>query len=309
MFSIISEGKTSNSIKKSIRFIFAMEGKGFMDVQQKAREIFPSLSSGQKKVAKYLLSHSHTFAVSSAQTLGKEIGVSETTIIRFCYSLGLSGFTELQKLIRNQLIFESSSLNEYHSSKLEVANQPNFMAQVMEQDIVSIKKTINNLSNDDFTKAVDKIVAADSVLISGHRLSFSAAHWLTFTLRLVKDDVHLYRPDTDDIFLQLNKMTENSVFIAISFHRYVKETVKITEMAKKKGAFVIGVTDSDLAPIAESADVLLPVSTNRTSTIDTAPVLFSLLNSLVAGVSIKDEQKFKERKTKYDAFIQDDFFF
>ncbi|MFD4815924.1 MurR/RpiR family transcriptional regulator [Peribacillus butanolivorans] len=279
-----------------------------MDLQQKVKEVFPGLSAGQKKVANYLLVHSHTFAVSSAQKLGKDIGVSETTIIRFCYSLGLSGFAELQKLIRNQLIFESS-LNEYHSSKLEVANQPNFMAQVMQKDIVSIEKTIKNLSNDDFTKSVDKLAAADQVLISGHRLSFSAAHWLTFTLRLVREEVHLYRPDTDDIFLQLNKITENSVFVAISFHRYVKETVKITEMAKQAGAFVIGVTDSELAPIADFTDVLLPISAPRTSTIDTAPVLFSLLNSLVAGVSIKDAQGFKERKAMYDAFNQDDDFF
>ncbi|MGG4154964.1 MurR/RpiR family transcriptional regulator [Peribacillus muralis] len=104
-------------------------------------------------------------------------------------------------------------------------------------------------------------------------------------------------------------MTENSVFLAISFHRYVKETVKITEMAKRAGAIVIGLTDSELAPIAEFTDILLPISTPRTSTIDTAPVLFSVLNSLVAGVSIKDEQRFKERKAMYDAFNQDDYFF
>ncbi|MGE7761315.1 MurR/RpiR family transcriptional regulator [Peribacillus sp. NPDC097895] len=280
-----------------------------MDIQQKVKEVFPDLSTGQKKVAKYLLVHSHTFAVTSAEKLGKDIGVSETTIIRFCYSLGLSGFAELQKLIRNQLIFESSSLNEYHASKLEAANQPNFMAQVMGQDILSIEKTMKNLSNDDFSKTVDKLVAADYILISGHRLSFSAAHWLTYTLRLVREDVHLYRPDTDDIFSQLNEMTENSVFVAVSFHRYVKETVKITEMAKQAGSFVIGITDSELAPIAEFSDILLPISTPRTSTIDTAPVLFSLLNSLVAGVSIKDEQRFKERKARYDAFNQDDYFF
>ncbi|MDQ7864684.1 hypothetical protein RCO48_37035 [Peribacillus frigoritolerans] len=47
--------------------------------------------------------HSHTFAVTSAQKLGKDIGVSETTIIRFCYSLGLSGYAELQNLIRKSV--------------------------------------------------------------------------------------------------------------------------------------------------------------------------------------------------------------
>ncbi|MGG4154965.1 hypothetical protein [Peribacillus muralis] len=89
-------------------------------------------------------------------------------------------------------------MQEYHASKLEAANQPNFMAQVMDQDIRSIEKTIQQLSDDDFSKAVDKLAEAENILIAGHRLSYSAAHWLTFTLRLVREEVDLYRPDTDE---------------------------------------------------------------------------------------------------------------
>ncbi|MEH6943917.1 MurR/RpiR family transcriptional regulator, partial [Bacillus sp. JJ722] len=176
------------------------------------------------------------------------------------------------------------------------------------QDIASIQKTIANLSEANFIKAVNKLAKSDYVLISGQRLSFSAASWLSFTLRLVRDDVHLYKQDTDDIFLILSKLTENSVFVAISFHRYVKETLKITEMAKQAGAYVIAITDSELAPIKEFADLLLPVSKTRTSTIDAAPVLFSLCNALVAGVSIQDEERFTQRKAIYDSFHNEDFF-
>ncbi|WP_042346940.1 MurR/RpiR family transcriptional regulator [Bacillus massiliigorillae] len=279
-----------------------------MDLQGKVKNIFADLSNSQKKVAKYLLDHPQKFAVHSASEIGKEVGVSETTIIRFCYSLQLKGYSELQKQIRNSLIFENSSLNEYYSSKKQVADQPNFFAEVMEQDIASIQRTIANLSEKDFTKAVSKLTNSDYVLISGHRLSFSAAHWLTFTLRLVRENVCLYKQDTDDLFLLLNKLTENSVFVAISFHRYVKETLKITEMAKEAGAYVIAITDSELAPIAEFADLMLPISKIRTSTIDTAPVLFSLCNALVAGVSIQDEDRFTKRKAIYDSFNTDDFF-
>lgn len=279
-----------------------------MDLQQKVKDIFANLSTSQRKVAKYLLDYPQKFAVHSASEIGKEVGVSETTIIRFCYSLQLKGYSELQKIIRNSLIFENSSLNEYYSSKKQVADQPHFLAEVMGQDITSIQKTIANLSEEDFTMAVNKLANSDYVLISGQRLSFSVASWLTFTLRLVREDVHLYQQDTDDIFLLLNKLTENSVFVAVSFHRYVKETLKITEMAKQAGAFVIAITDSELAPIAEFADLMLPISTSRTSTIDAAPVLFSLCNALVAGVSIQDEERFTKRKAMYDSFHNDDFF-
>ncbi|MEH6943918.1 MurR/RpiR family transcriptional regulator, partial [Bacillus sp. JJ722] len=105
-----------------------------MDLQEKVKELFAVLSNSQKKVAKYLLDQPKKFAVHSASEIGKEVGVSETTIIRFCYSLQLKGYSELQKIIRNSLIFENSSLNEYYSSKKQVADQPHFLAEVMGQD-------------------------------------------------------------------------------------------------------------------------------------------------------------------------------
>ena len=280
-----------------------------MDFQTKVKEIFATLSTGQKKVAKYLLDHPHEFAIHSAQEIGEVVGVSETTIIRFCYSLQLKGFSELQKIVRNQIFVEKSSLNEYYSSKKQVMNEPNFLDSVMKQDMTNIKKTIENLSKEDFLHVVKRLSEADYILISGLRSSFAAAHWLGFTLSIVRDDIHVYRPDIDDVFLQLNKMSENSIFIALSFHRYMKETIKLTKMAKEAGAFVIGITDSELAPIADFSDVLLPISKSRVSTIDTAPVLFSLLNALVAGVSLYDEKAFKERKAKYDSFNEDEFFY
>ncbi|WP_019241755.1 MULTISPECIES: MurR/RpiR family transcriptional regulator [Bacillus] len=280
-----------------------------MDFQTKVKEIFATLSTGQKKVAKYLLDHPHEFAIHSAQEIGEVVGVSETTIIRFCYSLQLKGFSELQKIVRNQIFVEKSSLNEYYSSKKQVMNEPNFLESVMKQDMTNIKKTIENLSKEDFLHVVKRLSEADYILISGLRSSFAAAHWLGFTLSIVRDDIHVYRPDIDDVFLQLNKMSENSIFIALSFHRYMKETIKLTKMAKEAGAFVIGITDSELAPIADFSDVLLPISKSRVSTIDTAPVLFSLLNALVAGVSLYDEKAFKERKAKYDSFNEDEFFY
>ncbi|MFS0781318.1 MurR/RpiR family transcriptional regulator [Bacillus sp. 1P06AnD] len=280
-----------------------------MDIHSITMEMYPKLSTSQKKVAKFLLDHSHKFAIASAQAIGNEIGVSETTIIRFCYALGFKRFSELQAHLREQFFSRASSLNVYHSAKLEAAESPNFLERVMGQDADSIQKTINQLSVDDFNKAINHLAEADQVFISGQRLSYAAAHWFSFTLRLVKEKVQLYRSDYDDFFHFLDAVNDRTVFVSLCFHRYVKETVKLTEMMKEAGAFVIGITDSKLAPIAEFSDALLTVKASKSSTIDTAPALFSLLNSMVAGVSVKDEAAFKKRKEQYDSFNKDDFFY
>ncbi|HDR7800184.1 MurR/RpiR family transcriptional regulator [Bacillus tropicus] len=279
-----------------------------MDLKEIIQEEYNQLSKGQQRVAKYLLEKPGDFAVKSAGEIGEQVGVSETTVIRFCYSIKLSGFSELQKVVREQLIFMKSSLGQYFSSKLELAEQPHFYAKVMGRDCQYIQDTINNIDENEFERVVDQLVKTDKIYVLGLKSSFSAANWLTMTLGLVRGNVQILHPETNDLLCTLSEMDHKSTLIAISFHRYLKETIKVAEMAKEQGAFVIGITDSPLAPIREYADAIFPMYSSEKSTIDATPVLFSFLNAIVAGVSIKDKDRFEKRKERYEKLSGDYFF-
>ncbi|PLS18305.1 MurR/RpiR family transcriptional regulator [Bacillus sp. M6-12] len=279
-----------------------------MNLKELIQQEYTKLSKGQQKVAKYLLDNPREFAVKSASEIGIQAGVSETTVIRFCYSIRLTGFSELQKTVREQLLFSESSLGNFFSKKLELAEQPHFFASVMEQDRQHIQETIHNICEKEFEWAVQKLARADKIYISGLRSSFSAANWLTFTLGLVRGNVQLLRPETDDLLSTLSEMTNKSTMIVISFHRYLKETIKIAQLAKEQGVTVIGITDSPLAPIREHADIIFQIYSSEKSTIDAAPALFSLINAFVAGVTIKDKDRFEMRKQQYEKLNADYFF-
>ncbi|HEK9099940.1 MurR/RpiR family transcriptional regulator [Bacillus pfraonensis] len=279
-----------------------------MDLKEIIQEEYNQLSKGQQKVAKYLLEKPSDFAVKSASEIGEQVGVSETTVIRFCYSIKLSGFSELQKMVREQLLFMKSSLGQYFSNKLELAEQPHFYAKVMERDCQHIQETINNIDENEFERVVDQLVKTDKIYVLGLKSSFSAANWLTMTLGLVRGNVQILHPETNDLLCTLSEIDHRSTLIAISFHRYLKETIKVAEMAKEQGAFVIGITDSPLAPIREYADAIFQMYSSEKSTIDATPVLFSFLNAIVAGVSIKDKDRFEKRKEQYERLNGDYFF-
>ena len=63
---------------------------------------FPKLSKGQKLIAEYILKN-----YDKAAKLGNNVGVSESTVVRFATELGFSGYPKLQKalqeLIKNKL--------------------------------------------------------------------------------------------------------------------------------------------------------------------------------------------------------------
>lgn len=63
---------------------------------------FPTLSPGQKKVAEFLTVHQDEAVLRTAFQLGQKVGVSETTVIRFSYALGFSGYSDMQNTIRQE---------------------------------------------------------------------------------------------------------------------------------------------------------------------------------------------------------------
>lgn len=280
-----------------------------MEIFNEIKEKYSQLSKGQQKVGEYLLKNPEEIALQPANQIGHRIGVSETTVIRFCYSLGLSGYSQLQAMVREHLIHQKSHLNNYYSSKKAMARKPHLYAQVMENDAENIRKMQANIREADIEQAVVKIMEANKVYITGMRTAFAPAQWFSLVLGLARDDVYLYQPAMDDLMAMLQQLNKQSVFVAITFHRYVKETVKLAEMAKEQGAFVISMTDSELAPIARFSDVTFVIGEGKDTTLDVFPPLFSLLNALLASISVQYDESIKERQERYERLSSDYLFF
>ena len=257
------------------------------------------MSKSQKKVANYVLDHPNDIALYSAAEFGSKIGISESTVIRFSNSLGFSGYTELQKLVREQF-FKESSLTSYQQAKMDIPKDMSFHKQVMEQDRESILATMNQIDELAYQAAVQRISNAKSVYVLGLRSSYSAANWLSFSLGLVKEDVHFIQPDTEDVIRTIMKMDEHSVVIIISFHRYLKETIEIAGLIRNQKSYIIGISDSILAPIHAYSDVLFPIYAANKSTLDAVSPLFSFMNAIVAGLIVEQKEDFKKRQALYE---------
>lgn len=277
--------------------------------KEKVQQHFNELSIGMKKVAKHLLDKPESFAMQSAGQVGKEIGVSETTVIRLCYALEYQGYSQLQKELRNQLINSKSSLYQYQTDKKEMANESNFYEKTMLRDQLNIQKILQQVNQNDIQSVVNRLIDSNTIYVSGQRTSFSVAHWFSFTLNLIRGNASLVQPGMDDIPLLLHNISKKSTFIGISFHRYAKETINLAKAIKDRGGFVVGITDSLVAPITEFSDIVLPISFPVKSTIDAGPALLSLMNALVAGVSIYDPEGFQKRREEYEALYLEDLFF
>jgi DNA-binding MurR/RpiR family transcriptional regulator len=258
------------------------------------KEKYSTLSEGQKIVAQYIMDYPEESAFKTATQIGMEVGVSESTVIRLSYSLGLDGFTHLQQVIRVQYVKTNSTVYKFQESTLSNEKKNNLFANVLERDIEILTKMNREQKDVDIWAAVSAISEADHVFVVGYRYSYGPASWFSFMLNIMLGNVSLY-PSSNDMVEKMTHLTENSVVVVISFPRYTKETVRFTEMAKQKGAKVIAITDKLLSPVGRIADITLTTDINTLSGMDSIASISSLLNLVITGVSNKQQKNIKKK--------------
>ncbi|MCH5584968.1 MurR/RpiR family transcriptional regulator [Shimazuella sp. AN120528] len=254
-----------------------------VDFRQLVQGLYSNLSTGQKKVAEYILDNFDRAAFLTAEQIGREIKVSQTTVIRLSYALGFRGFSEMQQTIQAEVLSKKpSSVVEKTANLNEKAS---IFTPIIEKDIDILQRMSQEIDEEHLWKAIDWLLKADSILVIGYRSSYAAAHWFSFGLGELRDHVDLN--PTSGHMGKLLTLSQKSVVFIISYPRYSPQSLIIAEHAKHVGAKVIAVTDRVLSPIANTADLCFYAETNLMSGYNSIAASISLLNLFLVGLQSK----------------------
>ena len=265
------------------------------DVLKKIETGIGSFSKGQKLIANYILAHYDKAAYLTASKLGAYVGVSESTVVRFAIELGFEGYPEfqhaLQEIMRNRLT---------SFQRIEVTNSligdENILERVLISDAEKIRRTLEEVDQASFERAIERITSAKRIYILGVRSSSSLASFLNFNFQMIFDNVKFIQTTSgSEMFEQIMQIGEGDVMIAISFPRYSKRIINAVEYARSKKANVVALTDSKVAPIAAHADELLIAQSDMISFVDSLVAPLSIINAIVMAVSRKKQKEVTER--------------
>ena len=64
------------------------------DISEKIIDYYPSFSKGQKKISNAIIKEYDKVAYMTAAKLGRYVGVSESTVVRFANELGYDGYIQ-----------------------------------------------------------------------------------------------------------------------------------------------------------------------------------------------------------------------
>jgi len=255
------------------------------DILTVIQENIHTFSKGQKKIANFILESYDKAAFMTASRLGKKVGVSESTVVRFASELGYDGYPDmqrsLQKMIRNRLT---------SVQRIEVTNDRlgghDLLSMVLQSDMEKIRVTLEELDRNSFDRAVDAIVSARKIYIVGARSSASIANFLYFYFNLIFENVALVSSHTtSEVYESLLRVGEEDVVVGVSFPRYSKSTVQAMSFARDRRAVTVAITDSEASPLAPISQYTLKARSDMASFVDSLVAPLSLINALLVAVS------------------------
>jgi RpiR family carbohydrate utilization transcriptional regulator len=253
----------------------------------KIRSLYSSFSKTEKKIADYVLTNDYKIIYMSVTELAENCEVGETSIIRFCRTIGLKGYQEFRLVLARESIEPRENV---HEKIKEDDTIEEIIDKITTVNIQAIQNTSRVISLSALNKAIDAIIKADKVNVYGvGASSFTAGDALYKLMRIGINceslcDAHLQN-------MSVVNLTQKSVAIGISFSGSTKDTVDSLSLAKKAGAFTIAITNYEKSPITKFADVVLLNSAEetplRSGSLTAKIAQLQVLDVLYTGIALK----------------------
>jgi DNA-binding MurR/RpiR family transcriptional regulator len=222
-------------------------------VGPRIRMMMPHLTPLERRVVDTILGRRDFDETTSLKTVADDAGVSEAMIVKITKKIGFAGFKDFRTGIVDYNRLPTAELHQELSpddTGAEIAQK------VFRTSIHALEETLSILDPEAFEKAADLIFTArqrDLYGIGGSaQIARDVSHkFLRIGVRTsVFDDAHM-------MLMSAALLGEGDVAIAFSHSGTTTAVIEPLELARRRGARTIALTNYATSPLASMADVVL----------------------------------------------------
>lgn len=273
------------------------------------RKSYPLLSPTQKQIADLVLEQAETICFMRLEDVGKLIGVTNVTVIRFAKKLGYESFGAFKKDLQNYVQTRVIPMRVVKSEISNFRDTPtdDFIRHAIQNEIDLMQATYNSISYEVLFEAAMLIKNARKIYIVGTGLNEPITQILLTRLRFLCFDVQIIHNDNLTLIpYQLIHVKADDVFIIFSFPNYKDFAINVAKCAQDIGCHTICITDKSTAPIAYYAEKLLLCQTSSLIYYNsmTAPASLVTILSGILAIQIQKDAKTQERLDHISTFFK-----
>ncbi len=271
------------------------------DLENRIAEQFDSLSPKQQTLARLILDNRYYASFASAAELGAKVEASAATVVRLCQTLGYQGLPDLQEAIRDDLPSYLTAVERLEQRLGALPVNGELPQRVFATDLQNLQRTANTIVAAPFDAVVERIAAAREVIVVATGVAAAPALFLAYSLQVI--GLRSRSILDGDVALAVNTahLTDDDVVIGIGVWRYVRSTVEAMTQAREYGATTIAITDSVVSPLARTATYAFEVATDGVAHSLSMTAMMSLINALLAGVSLANPARTSQALQRVDS--------
>lgn len=253
------------------------------------------LTPSQRLLAGRVMSDPEAVAFMTVSELASVVGVNESTVVRFATGLGLDGYPALTRLCRERLRREAQLLRrftglkqlaEQHQQPLEPPGGFDPLEQATAFDQANIARTLARVDRTTWSHAVTALAEAPRVHVLGLRKCHAVGYLLGYLLRMIRDDVETLGSGPGTLVDELRRVRAGDCFVAVSIHRYSRDTVRAFEWAAGEGATTIALTDNPASPLVRPGGHTFYVDTTGVALMRSLAAFTSIVQALANDVAV-----------------------
>ena len=270
---------------------------------------YDTLPQAQRSVAEYIVAHYQEIPFQSVTTMAKEIGVSDTTIIKYCMQLGFTGFGDFKRKITDYVQSQASWYNQLEKSLDEIETLDSY-SKVYRTELNNIKNTVASpLNRQSYDKLLSMLDQAEHIYVLGFRSSAFPAQFLALGLGQQGYRTCAITPGQGDYHEMICRITPKDLLISFCYSRYAKEAIHMIQTAVQAGVPHAAFTDSPLSPSAALADCAFQCSVRAYSNTPSLTSAFALINMILTGCAQRHPAQAKQHLRDLEHFISQSGFY
>jgi DNA-binding MurR/RpiR family transcriptional regulator len=266
------------------------------DIQSRLDSYPPSI----RRVAEAVLARPQVVLELTITQLAHSCSTSEATVVRFCRTLGFSGFSPFKLQVAAELATESVRQEGGSLDGTDVLAGDGLaavVAKVSAGEMLALRETASGLDLGALAEVVKRIVSASTIVLHGVGASGLGADDLAHKLQRIGHQA-LCDHDAHNSIALAALLGQHGVAIGFSHSGRTRETVEFLRVARTAGATAVAITNGKRSPITANADLVL-----RTAVRETA-LRPGAMASRIAQLSLVDYIFVGVAQARYDASVE-----
>lgn len=267
---------------------------------------YSRLTPKERSLADYILENYEAVVTMSTSELSQNAGVVRSVIIRFCQSLGFSGYTEFKLLLSRELARNEQFNFSPYIARSDAPSE--ILGKIFAANIKTLHDTAAGIDKDIFGKAVDVLSEANSVYVYGIGTSAGIAADFQYRLTTVGKSAFLFT-DIAGMRVSTLNIRKGDAAVGISNSGRTAATVDALRFASAQGAKTICVTSYPSSAIVGASDFPIVIKTDEISypaeAISARLAHISVLDSLAISLSSRRYGEAVRRSAKIHDLIND----